>query len=250
LPAATGPVGGIVNVLNSDWAALNQTIYISDGTNFAHFSVISKPSSTEFTLQWLDYPGDAIGTTVIANGAQVSPSGVLATLSGAIPTPMVDNTGGSASDTLAVGVGVATTTIPLTSLATGLSTLAIDLLTNYTPGYAFKLLSFDWVTTIVGAGAGASQTFNLEIGATNVTGGVLNPTLASTAGIGSITAGTAITALNVGTAADSISIEMAAGGTVFSSGSGYFVIRIKNMDTANAFASIADYLNDLLAALA
>lgn len=156
-----------------------------------------------------------------------------------------DNTTGTAGTTLAAGVGVQTVTIPLTSLATGLSTSAIDLLTTYTPGYRFKILAFDFVTTVAGTGASASQTFNLEIGTTNLTGGVLNVTLASTDTIGKVTAGTAVTAANVGTAADTISIEMAAGGTVFSAGAGYFVIKIQNMDTADAFASIAARANTL-----
>lgn len=162
-----------------------------------------------------------------------------------IGAALTDNSTGSAGDTIAAGAGVSTVTIPLTSLATGLSTAAIDLLTTYTPGYAFKLLSFDFVTTIAGTGAGASQTFNLEIGTTNVTGGSLNVTLASTDTIGKVTAGTAITAANTGTAADTLSIEMAASGTVFTAGSGYFVVKIQNMDTANAVASLAAKINTL-----
>ena len=167
---------------------------------------------------------------------------------GAITTTadaITDNSTGTASETIAAGAGVATITIPLTSLATGLGTGAIDLLTNYVPGYRFKLLAFDFVTTVAGTGAGASQTFNLEIGTTNVTGGVLNVTLASTDTIGEVTAGTAITAANVGTAADTLSIEMAASGTVFTAGAGYFVIKIQNMDTADAIASIVAEYNEL-----
>lgn len=161
-------------------------------------------------------------------------------------TALTDNSTGSASSTIAAGAGVQTLTVPLTSLATGLSTSAIDLLTTLTPGYRFKLLSFDFVTTIAGTGAGASQTFNLEIGTTNVTGGVLNPTLASTDTIGKVTAGSAITAANVGTAADTLSIEMAASGTVFTAGSGYFVIKLQNMDSADAIASLAAKINTLI----
>lgn len=122
-----------------------------------------------------------------------------------------------------------TLTIPLTSLATGLSTSAIDLLTNYTVGYKFRVLKFDFVTTVAGTGTSASQVFNLEIGTTNVTGGVLTVTLASTDTIGEVTAGTAITAANSGSATDTLSIEMAASGTVFTAGAGYFVIEIQEL---------------------
>ena len=69
--------------------------------------------------------------------------------------------------------------------------------------------------------------------------------LADTAAIGQVDAATAITAANTGTASDTISIEMAASGTVFTAGAGYFVIKIQNMDTADALAAIAARLGDL-----
>jgi len=125
--------------------------------------------------------------------------------------------------------GVQFLTHPLTSLATGLSTSAIDLMTGFTPGFPFKLLGLEFVTTVAGTGTSASQVFNLEIGSTNVTGGVLTLTLASQAAIGVTTYATAITANNVGTATDTISLEMAAGGTVFTAGAGYFRIKIQNL---------------------
>lgn len=165
-------------------------------------------------------------------------------------TSLTDSSGGTAATTtVAAGVGISTVPIPLTSLATGLSTSAIDLLTAYTPGYAFKILGFDFVTTIAGTGSGASQVFNLEIGTTDVTGGVLTVTLSSTDTIGKVTAGTAVTAANTGTSTDTISIEMAASGTVFTAGSGYFVIKLQNMDTVNAAAGYATKINEIIAVL-
>jgi hypothetical protein len=158
---------------------------------------------------------------------------------------LTDNSTGSAGTTIAAGVGVNTVTIPLTSLATGLSTSAIDLLTNYTPGYRFKILGFSFVTTVAGTGTSASQVFNLEIGTTNLTGGVLTLALADTDTIGKVKAATAITAANVGTSTDTISIEMAASGTVFTAGAGYFVLTIQNMDTADAVASLSARANTL-----
>lgn len=168
---------------------------------------------------------------------------------GAAQAAITDSTTGTAGDTAAAGVGVNTITIPLTSLATGLSTSAIDLLTEYVPGYRFKVLKFDFVATVVGAGSSASQVFNLEIETTNVTGGALTVTLASTNTIGKITSGTSITAANVGTATQKLSIEMAAGGTVFTAGAGYFVIMIQNMDTADAHAAEIQRITELRAAL-
>lgn len=162
---------------------------------------------------------------------------------------LTDSSGGTASATLAATVGVQQIIHPLTSLATGLSTSAIDLLTTYTPGYAFKILGLDFVTTVAGTGAAASQVFNLEIGTTNVTGGVCTVTLASTDTIGKVTSGTAVTAANTGTSTDTISLEMAASGTVFTAGAGYFIIKIQNMDTVNAAASDAAKINAILVAL-
>lgn len=258
IPAVDATV--VISVGTTAWMAVGEKVFASDGVDWGTFEVQSIGSSTQFTGVFMGYTDDASPGAVVGSGATVTPSGVqqefsttsLKALNTTLLTginALTDNTTGTASDTLAAGVGKYSLIIPLTSLATGLSTLAIDLLTTNPIGHAFKLLSFDFVPTIVGAGAGASQNFNLEIGTTNVTGGVLNPTLANTATIGAIVSGSAITANNVGTAADTISIEMAAGGTVFTSGSGYFVIRLQNMDTASAVASLADKLNDILAAL-
>jgi len=169
--------------------------------------------------------------------------------SGAAQAALTDSTGGTAGTTLAAGVGVTPVTIPLTSLATGLSTSAIDLLTGYTPGFRFRIVSLEFVTTVAGTGASASQTFNLEIGTTNVTGGVLTLTLASQATIGTITAATAITANNIGSSTDTISLEMAAGGTVFTAGAGYFIMELQNLDTADAVASSASLLGAIRSAL-
>lgn len=251
LPAAAGAVTSpaICTFVSTAWMAVGQKIFISDGTNFGTFQVVTLPSGTGATLTWLDYPGDSVGTTVIASGAKVSPSGTLPTLAAPLPTSLTNSTTGVAGSVLAAGVGISTVTIPLTSLVTGLGVLAIDLLTNYVPGYAFKLLAFDFITTVAGTGAGASQVFNLEIGTTNVTGGVLTVNLAGTATIGVQTNGTAITAANTGTSSDSLSIEMAAGGTVFTAGAGYFVIKIQNMDTANAVASLNTSIDTLITAL-
>lgn len=104
LPAAAGPVVSIVSVGVSDWAAINQIIFISDGTNQAHFKVLSKPNSASFTLEWLDYPSDSAGTTVIASGADVSPSGIL--VPG--PTPIAEGGTGAILASVArqnLGVG-------------------------------------------------------------------------------------------------------------------------------------------------
>lgn len=249
LPAAAGPVILATSFATASWMSIGQVIFISDGVDWGHFRVLTLPSPTSATLQWLDYPDDAAGTATIGLGATVSPAGVFA-LPAPPPTALTNSTTGTPGATLAPGVGISTLVHPLTSIVTGLGVLAIDLLTNYVPGYRFKVLKFDFITTVAGTGAGASQIFNLEIGTTNVTN-TLTVTLASTAAIGQMTSGipNPIAAANVGTATDTLSIEMAAGGTVFTAGAGYFLIEIQNMDTADAVASLNTSINTLITAL-
>ncbi len=104
LPAGAGPVVAPVAVGDSTWAGIGQILFITDGTNQAHFSVTSKPTGTTFILSWLNYPSDAVGTTVISSGATVSPSGIL------VPGPTPISSGGTSSITAttarqALGVG-------------------------------------------------------------------------------------------------------------------------------------------------
>jgi hypothetical protein len=236
----------VVAVQNSNWMVAGQVV-VTDGP--AHFLVDSIGSPTSVTLEFLGYAGDVAPSSTVASGSKVSPSGVASPLSAPLPTSLTDNSTGTASNTIAAGVGVSTLVFPLSSLATGIVSGAMDIVTGFTPGYRFKLLAFGFVTTIVGAGAGASQVFNLEINSTDVTGGVLTLNLAATDTVGENTAATAITADNVGSATDTISIEKASGGTVFTSGAGFFWVQIQNMDTADAVASLAEHVNDLITSL-
>ena len=247
LPGAAGPVVSPSTFVSTSWMAINQVIWVSDGTNGAHFKVLTKPSTTSATLEWLDYVGDSVATTTIASGATATPSGTQPVLAAPLPTALTDNTTGTASNTLAAGVGIQTLIFPINLVA--LTTSAADLLTNYVLGYAFKILSVDFAVTTIGAGAGATQSINLEINTTNVTGGVVNPTLANTNVLGALIAGSAVTANNVGTATDTLSIEVAASGVIFSAGQGFLLVKVQNMDTANAAASLADHINDLITSL-
>lgn len=248
VPALEGdPVS--LQVATNEWVAIGQVLFASDGTDVMTVRVTGTTGSTIISTVWLDAPNDSAPGSIVGIGGKVTPSGEPGQLAAALPTAFTDNSGGTASNTLATGIGTYSLIHPLSSLATGLGVLAIDLLTGLTVGHRFELVSFDFVTTIVGAGAGATQAFNLEIGAVDTTGGLLTVDLASTNTIGEISVGTAITGNNVGAAGAVISIEMAAGGTVFTSGSGYFVIRIKNLDTADFAASTAEHTNDLITAL-
>lgn len=121
----------------------------------------------------------------------------------------------------------------------GLTTLAFffnqadiangDLLTNYVPGYAFKIEKVDWRQQKAVTTAAKLATLNLEIGTTNVTGGVISLTSAACTPAGVAVAGTAVTADNVGSATDSFSIE-ASSVTAFVEGSGWLLIQIRNLE--------------------
>lgn len=242
-----------IPVVNALWVAVGMVVIVGQGPGAvlavpgpAHF-LVTAVTSTSITGTFLHYPGDtAFGTANISIGALVTASGRQRVLTGV--AALTDLSLGVASNTIAATVGVSHY-IQHLDLATGIVAGAQSVTTNLVLGYRFKLLAFDWVTTVVGAGAGASQVWNLDINGVNTTGGVITTTLASTNTVGLITAGTAITGANVGAAGALFSIEKAAGGTIFTGGEGYFVIRIQNMDSADAYASIATKVNSIITAL-
>ena len=111
-----------------------------------------------------------------------------------------------------------------------------DVLTDYIPGHAFKLIKASFavgtpVTT-------ASRLFDLvaDIEATEVTGGLVAITSAAATPLGAVIAGSAITALNIGTAAEKISLR-AESVTAFAEGTGYALLTIENTDTLDALKS-------------
>ena len=148
---------------------------------------------------------------------------------------VTDSTTGTVGTTLAAGVGVSIITIPI--VLAGVS--AADVLTDYTPGYKFKLLSASFAVTVPVTTAAKAATLNLEIGATNVTGGEIALTSANCTPLGALVAGAAITAANTGAANATISVE-AASVTAFIEGQGVLLLKIQNMDTADAIASLSD----------
>ncbi len=239
VPAVSATVE--ITVVTNAWMAVGEVIFIPGA---GYFEVVSKSGATAVTILYLDYAVNTETGETISVGALVTPSGVQGPPAAAtLPTALTDNSTGTASDTIAAGVGVQMLAffIDAAMIADG------DLLTTYVPGYRFKILKFDArCAAPVTTGAKASN-LNLEIGTTNVTGGVI--ALAGLYAQGAAQAGTAITAANVGTALESFSIEASAT-TTFIEGSFWLIVSIQNMDGADAFASIADKINDILVALA
>lgn len=108
-----------------------------------------------------------------------------------------------------------------------------DILTGYVPGFAGKVLSVDFAVCKAVTTGSKRADFNLEIGSTNLTGGVVSVTSAAATPAGAVIAGTAVTAANTFSATDSLSIE-AANVTAHAEGSGWLLVKVQNLDTLNA----------------
>jgi len=109
--------------------------------------------------------------------------------------------------------------VTLADLQVGGSEIATDIL----PGFAGTIESIFFITGTPGVGAGATFAITVEIGAIALTGGVLTVTLATTTTLGDYIAATDVTATNVFTDTDLLSILNAAG-TVFTGGAGVIII--------------------------
>ena len=151
---------------------------------------------------------------------------------------LTDNSTGTGGTTIAAGVGVRQLAIPidLASVADG------DVLTDFVPGYKFKILKVDFRVTKPVTTAAKLSTLNLEIGSTNLDGGTVALTSANCTPNGHAVAGAAVTGHNTGTATDAFSIE-ASSTTAFIEGQGVLLITIQNMDGADAIASLAAQCN-------
>lgn len=100
-----------------------------------------------------------------------------------------------------------------------------DMVTSFTPGFAGRIVSTQFVTDVVASTASKLATLNLEIGTTDLTGGTVALTTVGCNTKGKIVAGAAITAGNTFTASDTISVE-ASSVTAFVEGSGSLQIVI------------------------
>jgi hypothetical protein len=149
---------------------------------------------------------------------------------------LTDSTTGTASNTLAAGVGKYLLSFPITLAQISGSA---DVVTAVPIPHKFKILSVDaYVAKVVTTGAKAA-TLNLEINTTDLTGGAVALTSANCTPLGAKIAGSAVSAANTGAADATISVESSAV-TAFAEGEVTLVVAIQNMDTADAFASLKD----------
>lgn len=121
-----------------------------------------------------------------------------------------------------VGANVISIPVDLAGLPAG----AGDVVTEVPLQGHGRITQVVFVTTEPGVGVGATRALNLEIGAVNVTGGVVTVTEASTSALGEVTAGTAVTANNEFNDGDTLSVEVGAG-TVFTGGAGVLLVTVE-----------------------
>lgn len=112
---------------------------------------------------------------------------------------------------------ILTIPVKLAKLANG------DIVTTFTPGFAGTIEKISFVVTDPATTADKAATLNMEIGTTNLTGGVLSLTTVACGTLGKVTDATAITANNAFDKTDTISVE-AADVTAFSEGEGALLI--------------------------
>jgi hypothetical protein len=159
--------------------------------------------------------------SVDANGALVASTGAGAIVgtalesaaSGAIFSALLSR---RPLSRVTLSFGVALTAIP-----------AGDLVTSYPLPGAGRIVGFRYVPQVVTTTAGDGMDLNLEIGTTNLTGGVLGLTSANTNALGVVVSATAITAGNTYAPGALLSIEGATGAGAFAEGSGTLHVDIE-----------------------
>ena len=237
--SATGSVAleGVYTVEKTTGAtwSVGQALYVDSVTGKATtVSTGNVPAGFAFAAA---AEGDTTGDLLLG--------GQLALAQAAEVTALTDSSAGAAADgTLAANAACSIISIPVTlaNITDG------DLVTTFTPGFAGTILRTQFiVTTAVTTGDKAAD-LNLEIGTTNVTGGVVALTSATATPVGKTIAGTAVTAGAAFTASDTISVE-AANTVAFAEGAGVLLITVASDVADDNNKDLATTVNAILAAL-
>lgn len=233
------------------WMVIGQTVIIGQGAGAVlgfpgpyTFKVTAITDGTHATLERIAASNDdPLATLKLSAGAIVSPVGLPGVVAAALPNAFTDNSTGTASDTIAAGVGEFTMSIFFRAAAITGNVL----LFTYTPGFKFKIKRIsaavvDAITTV-----GKAATLTTAIAGTPTTGGVV--TLSGAYALGAEQASSAaITGLNTGTNAQAITVTASAV-TAFAEGGFMLNIEMQNMDSADAVASLAKHVDDLITSL-
>jgi len=247
LPVAPGPTG-LVGFVTTAWMAVGQVVFISDGVDWGHFRVLTIPTPFSATLQWLNYAGDSVPTSVIDFGAKAVASGTEPLLAAPLPTPVDYSTltALGAVDNLAIAAGVGRYKLVIPFTVIGL-VAASSVITSQPIGHKFRIV--DWSFVVAVPITGGPRNFNMRIDAVPV--GTVPSVLAIPASptIGTVILGAAVTGAQTGNSGQNFSIDLLAGGTAFGVGSGAFIVTVQNMETADAVANLSKHTNDLITSL-
>jgi hypothetical protein len=227
-------------VADASWASIGQHIFVQG----AGYFLVTSLSGNNIAATFINVPANANGSVVVG-GSVVCPAGAPYGI-GALPSPLNHAAlAVTAATTLAAGVGIYTLSFAAT-LPTGTS--AADRLMGFVPGHKFRILSFAYVVQVATAGTGAARDWNLEISGVGVGSPVvtLPITIGNSATVGAVVNSASISNANTGSAADTISLKVASGGTAYTAGSGTFILRIQNLDTAEAVKGLASHINHLI----
>jgi hypothetical protein len=159
--------------------------------------------------------------SVDANGALVASTGA-----GAIVGTALE----SAASGAIFSVLLSRRPLSRVTLSFGVTLTAIpagDVVTSYPLPGAGRIVGFRYVPQVVTTTAGDGMNLNLEIGTTNLTGGVLGLTSANTNALGVVVEASAITAGNTYAPGALLSIEGATGAGAFAEGSGTLHVDIE-----------------------
>lgn len=158
---------------------------------------------------------------------------------------LTNNTGGTANNTLDAHGGF----VRIAYLLTLNDVAGVrDIVTDFTPGFTGRVVGLEFVVDTKVTTAAKTLNLNVEIGSTDVTGGVLALTSANTATSGVVITSSAVTGTNTFTATDKISVE-ASNVSQFSEGDGMLYIVLENTAIRDNIADLGVKMNDLLARL-
>lgn len=174
LPGSAGPVGGIPTFADISWGAISQIVFISDGSQWGHFKILTTPSAQSATLEWLQYNGDSGGGLTIDSGAKVSPSG---TQPGGTTPISTGGTGATTATTARANLGVGGANLSVYASGTAYQLTNTDALLNFgTTDPSLTITSAGvWLILATaridytGATFAASRTLNLKLRRTNNT---------------------------------------------------------------------------------
>lgn len=160
-----------------------------------------------------------------------------ATLVGMEASAIVDNSGGTANAATGVVAALAKQTL---ILPVQLAQLANSQVFKLPVPFAFTLTSIGFRVGKAVTTAAKLATATAQVNGVAVTGGVVSLTSANATPTGTLVAGTAITALNTGTAGQTIEAAISSV-TAFAEGDGWFEFGVTNNDLANAIATLIKF---------